>query len=209
VLDETLRLKKLQDDEGRLTRAQLITLSDLAEVERGLKDETDRLAQTVEAAEVFALALRGAARHIDRAAVRLAAKQLDDATLAAERAALARFQALVAALESDRKNNDEAPENAQQQPAPNEQGGPQTDGIPHLAQLRMLKSLQEELIARTAALDALRRDGGELSEDEQAELKSLAGEQQQLSDLARNLTRQVAATFESQNPQPEQPGPQE
>ncbi|MBW3543753.1 MAG: hypothetical protein KY476_26190, partial [Planctomycetes bacterium] len=209
VLDETLRLRKLKDEEGRLTRAQLITLSDLAAVERGLKDETDRLAQTVEAAEVFALALRGAARHIERAAVRLADKQLDDATLAAERAALARFQALVAALESEGEQNQQPQQDPQQRPRPNDQGGPQTDGIPHLAQLRMLKSLQEELLARTAQLDELHQDVDELSEDQQAELKSIAEEQQQLSDLARNLTRQVAATFETRDPEPAQAGPQE
>ncbi len=207
VIDETNRLEALRKERGNWSRAQLKSLRDLAEVQRSLKTETDRLVEIVKAAEVFALALKGAGREMERAAKRLDERLTDGETIARETAAKNRFVDLIAALDSEK---DKVPAE-QPEPGGGEGGptnaGPQTDGIPHLAQLKMLKTLQEDLIRRTEDLDRLRVENGELSDDQTQELDLLAGEQGLLADLTRNLTAQFAEAFstEPEEPKPEQP----
>jgi hypothetical protein len=198
VIDDTNRLEALRRERGKWTRAQLKSLRDLAEVQRNLKTETDRLAEIVKAAEVFALALKGASQEMERAAKRLAERQTDGETIHRETAARNRFTDLIAALDKDKdKTPNEKPEAGGQGEGP-KNAGPQSDGIPHLAQLKMLKTLQEDLIRRAEDLDRLRLENGELTKDQMFELELLAGEQGLLADLTRNLTAQFADAFSTQ-----------
>lgn len=198
VIEETRRLDSEYQKRTRWSRVLLRSLRDLAEVEAGLQQETERLSQELEAAEVFALALRGAAKEMQRAAALLSKRQTDAETIAAEQAALARFQDLVTALEPDKKDppaNQNPPQAGEEQP-PAE--GPPMDGIPQLAQLKVLKSLQEHINQATAELDEIRRRTGRLSEAEQQRLQDLAREQSEIADLARNLMHAVRAPFETE-----------
>ncbi len=206
VIEETNRLEALRRQRGNWSRAQLKTLRDLAEVQRNLKTETDGLVEVVKIAEVFALALKGAAREMEFAAKRLEDRQTDGETVARETAAKNRFTDLVAALEPDKpKKSEEAAQDGGggQQPT---NAGPQGEAIPHVAQLKMLKTLQEDLIRRTETLDRLQKEAGALSDDQKLELDLLAGEQGQLADLMRNLTAQFAEAFQAE---PEQPAPED
>lgn len=207
VIDETNRLEALRRERGNWSRAQLKSLRDLAEVQRHLQSETERLQEVVKAAEVFALALKGAARDMERAAERLDDRQTDGQTIARETSAKNRFEDLVAALDEEKGNKSEPAEHQGGGGGKSNNGGPQTDGIPHLAQLKMLKTLQEDLIQRTEDLDRIRQDTGSLSEDQKLELDLLAGEQGLLADLTRNLTAQYAEAFqaEEQAPAPQEP----
>ena len=205
VIEETNRLEALRRQRGNLIRAQLKTLRDLAEVQRNLKTETIGLVDIVKAAEVFALALKGAAREMEFAAKRLEDRLTDGETVARETAAKNRFTDLVSALEPDQDKN----ANPQAQTGGGGGGaannaGPQTEAIPHIAQLKMLKTLQEDLIHRTETLDRLRKETGPLSDDQKLELDLLAGEQGQLADLMRNLTAQFAEAFQTE---PEEAAP--
>lgn len=195
VVDETARLDNQYKQRGNWSRTQLKSLRNLAEVQQGLKQETDRLVETLKAAEVFALALKGASRQMQTAADRLSRRETDNVTITAERAAKQRFVDLIAALETE-KPNDAA------QPTPSNGGGadgqPPQDGIPQLAQLKMLKTLQEDINRRTLDLDAIRQRTGRLTSGQQAESDALVAEQGQLADLARNLTRAVTETFETE-----------
>ena len=205
VIDETNRLEALRRERGNWSRAQLKSLRDLAEVQRGLKTETDRLVEVVKAAEVFALALQGASREMERAAKRLEDRLTDGETIARETAARHRFEDLISALETEKDQapaEDPAENGGEGQPTT---AGPQTDGIPHLAQLKMLKTLQEDLIRRTEELDKLSRETGDLTQDQRQEFDQLAGEQGLLADLTRNLTAQFVEAFQAE---PEQPGPE-
>jgi hypothetical protein len=65
----------------------------------------------------------------------------------------------------------------------------------------MLKTMQEDVLARTGQLDALREKNGALSEEEQQELDALALEQGQLADLARNLVRHFARPSDAAEPE--------
>jgi hypothetical protein len=206
VIDETARLEAERARRGNWTRAQLKSLRDLVDAQRGLAQETDRLVETLSPAEVFAMALQGAGRSMERAVERLDQRQTDGPTIAAEEAAKRRFVDLVEVLQEEPGQPSEPPPPSGQA-APGEQqpeeAGPQGDAIPQLAQLKLLRLMQLELITRTAALET-RRQNGVIDAADQAELDSLAEEQGKLADLARNLTQQVAQPLEIEPENPEE-----
>jgi hypothetical protein len=191
VLEETQRLEEGRKARGNWTRPQLKTLVDLAENQRALQTETESLAEQLSVVEVFALALKGAARSMEAAAELLKQRDAGEVTQRAEQAALKRFVDLVEALKPD----EDKPDDQQQQQEEEGGGGggsqsaPPQDGVPNIAQLKMLKLLQQDLIERTANLAKIRRDRGKLTEAEQRELQQLAQEQLNLADLVRNLTK--------------------
>ncbi|MFM7591606.1 MAG: hypothetical protein ACKO85_07410, partial [Isosphaeraceae bacterium] len=73
----------------------------------------------------------------------------------------------------------------QQQQGQQEDG----DGIPTVAQLKMLKRLQAEINARTGELDGKIKAGAKLVAGEQTELDDLKLEQGRLADLLRDLSK--------------------
>src|SRR6187455_1101969 len=114
---------------------------------------------------------------MERAAMRLDERLTDGETIDRETAAKNRFADLIGALDTEKdKAPNKKPEAGGEGGRP-ANAGPQTDGIPHLAQLKMLKTLQEDLIRRTEDLDRLRLENGELTQDQTLELELLAGEQ--------------------------------
>lgn len=199
VVDELKRLAEEYKTRGNWSRGQLKSLAGVGDVQKGLKDETDRLAEKIKAAEVFALALRGASRSMQTVVTRVAERKGDEDTIAAAEAALKRFVTLAESLKSEpagAAGEDPQRQGGGEQQEPKKEGGPPTDGIPQLAQLKMLKSLQEDLLERTSALDALREKNGALDVAQQTELDALALEQGQLADLTRNLVRKLAPAAE-------------
>lgn len=198
VLDETKRLDEAQAARGNWTRAQLKTLRDLAETQRGVRDETASLAEKLTAAEVFALAVKGAARHMELAANRLDEKQTGSETQRYEQSALQRFKDLVEALKTEKQSN------AQQQDQPGgnsggeQQAGPQIDTVAMLAQLKMLRALQVELNEHLLNLAAKRDTGNPLNTAELEELKTIGEEQGELAELAAKFMRMFEAPVEGQ-----------
>ncbi len=205
VIDETRRLDEVHRQKGKWSRGTLRSLRDLAEIERGLREETERLIETLTAAEVFALALKGAAREMDRAADLLAKRKTDDATIRHEERAKQRFIDLIEALKTDDKKQDQ--QQQQNQTPGGQQATPPTDGIPNLAQLKMLKTMQQDLMDRTAEIAARIEGQGNIDAADQQELQDLALEQSELADLARNLTS--FATAGSQQDPATEPNDQE
>ena len=206
VIDETTRLEAERARRGNWTRAQLKSLRDLVDVQRGLMQETDRLVDTLSAAEVFAMALQGASRSMQRAADRLEQRRTDQTTIAAEEAAKQRFVDLVGVLQEEADQPSASPQPAGEggpDPQQPERAGPQGDAIPQLAQLRLLRLMQLELIARTAELETMRQNGA-FEIDDQANLDALAEEQGKLADLARNLMQEVGRPLEIEPEDPEQ-----
>jgi len=190
VVAETQRLEELRDDNSALSRAQRAGVAALAIQQRGLAGEALDFAQQVAQAQAFELALRGAAREMTRAASQLDRGETGAATLQAEAVALARLQQLLQAL-----NPPEDPE-AQPQPQqpPGGQGGAggeqngSDDGISRIAELNLLKLLQEEINRRTTALEKTRNKAGELPPAQQQEQDDLAVEQGQLAELLLKLS---------------------
>ncbi len=188
VLEETKRLDGLKVD-GKLTRAQRASVLNLGETQLMLKAETDRMTETLTAAEVFALALKGASRQMQKAADLLSTDaETGAATQRAEEAARKRFEDLVGALKPSKEAAQAAkPQEGGEQPPAAEDSAAQTDGIPALAQLKMLKALQLELNQRT--LELAESVDGALTDEQKAELAEIAQEQGLIADLARNLTK--------------------
>ncbi len=98
AIDETKRLNDLHDSSGKWVRAQIASLRDLTQVQRNLADETSRIAEKIAAAEVFALALKGAVAQMQRASSRLAERDTGAETQAAQEATRQRLVDLVEAL---------------------------------------------------------------------------------------------------------------
>ena len=66
-----------------------------------------------------------------------------------------------------------------------------------MVQLKLLKTLQQDLIRRTAELHAVRLRNGKLSDEQQAQLKVMTAEQGHLARLTRTLTREFVETLEA------------
>ncbi len=151
-----------------------------------MKRETDALAEALDGAPVFALTLRRAAESMDTAAKRLGTLKTDDDTRRAQRSASRRYEQLLETLKVDKKDG----------PAGGGGGGGgagkpgrRSDGIPDVAQVKMLKLLQEELNTRTEELDEIKGRHKTLTDQQEAEISRLQDEQGTIADLARDLTR--------------------
>lgn len=215
VITETERLEAERLAKGSLSRGQLKSLRDLAETERALQTEAERMEKSLTVAEVFSLVLRRTARNIRLAADRLAEKQTDASTQALERDAAKKMESLLAVLKQDEKPD---PANASppmppeqkpddEQPKP-EQAGPPGDSLPQIAQLKMLKLLQEEYLERTQLLHGLRDKEGNLSPASATELEQLALEQDELAELTRNMVAKILQSRpdKDDDPKPEADG---
>ncbi len=91
ALDETRRLDELQRAAGELSRAQTLSLRDLARLQESLHVDTERLAEQMKGAGTFSLALSMAGEAMGRAAAILDRRQTDAAAQQAEQDALARL----------------------------------------------------------------------------------------------------------------------
>jgi hypothetical protein len=178
---ETLRTKR----EGSLTVAQRTGVRGLGRVQEGLKDESAGLAEKLDGAPVFALTLKRAGEAMETAAQRLLTLKTDEETQRAARSAARRFEQLINSLKPDKPKNGGQNQGGDGQGG----GGGGGDGIPPAAQIKMLKSLQEEINERTEYYDELLRRKRELSPSQHEELERLQTDQGTLADLARDLTR--------------------
>lgn len=210
VITETERLETERVARGNLTRGQLRTLRDLAEVERGLQGDAEQMEKSLKVAEVFSLVLRRTARSLKMAADRLADKQSGAAVVTLERDAVKKIESLLLVLKqepSKAQANGEQPQEGPKQedgPPKPEQAPPPGESLPQLAQLKLLKVLQEEFLERTQFLDGLRDKDGKLPEDAAKELEQLASEQAELADLTRDMVAKILKS----RPDTEDPGGQ-
>ena len=188
VVLETERLESVRSQNGNWTRGQALSVRDLARQQAALEDETESLADKLSAAEVFSLALKGAGREMTKASELLAERDTGQRTQNAEQNALRRFEQLLKSLEPDKPDG----KNEQGDAGGGDQGGqqqPPTDGIPSLAQLKLLKLMQEELNGRTKSLEDTFAEKNSLTDDEQREYVELSEEQSQLADMVLNLSK--------------------
>ena len=196
VITETIRLEDAKKDEGRITRGQIKSLLELAETEHSLQHTAEQMGQQMASAEVFSLVLKRLARSMKHAADALGERETSEKTQAFERDAIRKIDNLLAVLKQEQKKQppekpQETPEELSQEPQEKEEkpeeAQPPGDMLPQLAQLKLLKSLQEEYLERTELLNKFRDKDGRLPESMQEEKDELAREQAELADFARNL----------------------
>lgn len=179
---ETLRAGKA----GSLTIAQRNGVRSLGRVESGLGDEAGELNAKLEGAPVFSLTMKRAREAMSRAAEGLEALKTDASTQAEARAALKRFKQLLEALAPLKPKSGQGGGGGSGSGGGGQQEG---DDIPAEAQLKMLKSLQQEINDRTEDLDATKTRKGALAPEQEKELTRLRDEQGTLADMTRDLTK--------------------
>ncbi len=189
TLNTTVELEALrrQQKDG-WTRAQLSSLGVLAREQRAVGAESALLAEKLAAAPAFALGLRGALREMEHAARGLDRQDTGPATQRAEHSALVRLQHMQEALKPDAT----APPDGQKPQNPPDPGSqpPSSDGTGRLAELNLLKLMQQEVQRRTGELEQIRLRAGKLTEEQLAALRQLAEEQGRLAELIGELSGQ-------------------
>jgi hypothetical protein len=190
MIEDTVGYDVKKNEAKSLTAAQRAGVRSLAMVEDGLKQETEELADRMgEGVPVFSLILKKASDSMNKATANLQKLDTGEPTQKAEKSAAQRLQQLVDSLQPDKPKDGEQQQQQQQQGGEQQGGQQEGDGIPTVAQLKMLKRLQGEINERTNELDGIVRDGKKLSGDQQTELDSLKLEQGRLADLLRDLSK--------------------
>jgi hypothetical protein len=164
-----------------LTRAQLSTVNELSRQQQALEVETAQMAERLALTEVLQLALSGAARQMTKAAELLGHRETGNATQGLQESARLRLAQLLTALAKDQAGK---PKAGQEQEGSGEGGGKQKrgDGSHVLAQLKLLKLLQEDLNQRYRTVKA-----DEAGDAATRELVELAQEQGKLAELTAKL----------------------
>lgn len=188
TIGETQRLQLEFEAAGKWSRARLKSLRNLTETQQNLLDETSNAAQNVDSVEIVALSLRGAVRYMQRAIEYLDERNTTTETVAVQQLVVRRFEQLLKALaDDDSKNGAE-----EQPPGENEeneqQSGPEGDIVTLIAQLKVIRSLQLDLAERFRDVKGRAGEDSELSDDDQAELRSISEEQELIADLVREMT---------------------
>jgi hypothetical protein len=190
MVEDTVGYDAKKTESGALTLAQRAGVRSLAMVEDGLKQETEELAERMgDGVPVFSLILKKASDSMNQATSNLQKLETGTPTQKAEKSAAQRLQQLVDSLQPDKPKEGDGQQQQQQQGGEQAGGQQEGDGIPTVAQLKMLKRLQSEINERTNELDDITREGGKLSTDQTSELDTLKLEQGRLADLLRDLSK--------------------
>ena len=168
--------------------AQVDALRRLARDQQSLQQETSDLATRLESVRVFQRVLTGSARQMAIAAGWLARQTADPRPQEAQQAALDSLAQLIRSLRSTSAT-------AQQVSPGRTQGAPATGGLhPRaVAELRLLKLLQQDLFARTQNWEKQFGQVSPLPPEAQQQYKQLSDEQGQLADLLFELLGDEAA----------------
>ncbi|MCC6126167.1 MAG: hypothetical protein IT426_14490 [Pirellulales bacterium] len=198
--EETERLDKLRQQAGDWSRSQLASLRDIARMQRGLREDAKKLAEQLAAAGAFNLTLNGAAADMGRAADLLDERATGRETRAAQQNALRRLDLLLEALKPEPPPAKKDEENAGGAGGQGKQGvKPPGDGIKKLAELKLLKLLQQEIQFRTVELQQAVGAGG-ANEDQRRQFSQLAEEQGRLAELMLKMLQPVE-TAPEENPE--------
>jgi hypothetical protein len=184
LLAETQRLDELKIAQGRLSRSQIISVRDLARAERGLETECKSLAEKVASAEVFHLALESIAAQMGRAGEAIEQQETGEPTQQAEQDAIRRLGQVLDALKSAAKQGGAGEKGGDAGGQGGKQSAAAQDTIRSLAEVKLMKLMQQDLNSRFQQL-AERNDAAE-------EFVRLSDEQGKLADLMQNFTRPPA-----------------
>ena len=200
LVGETERLHKEALEAKGWTRGLKQSLSGYALAQEGLGHECKSLAdRDLTAAPVFARLLRKAAESMQKAAEELTRHfdkvkgELEDTSAPIEgqrfqKLAQHRLQQILDALKID-EGASIRPAGAQK-PADGSSGSrPMGDGIPPLAQLKLLRALQAEVNARTKEFATKHPDEKKLTPAEKKELEAIRREQREVAELVEEYTR--------------------
>jgi hypothetical protein len=188
------RLAELRKPDGSWTRAQLLTLRSLASTEAAIGAEATALGAKIAEAKGYSLALEQTGLALRGVAEKLAARDAGEPTRRLVHRVAARLTELVTLLAERQKAAGGGAGDAQKskdKPAAEQQAGrPPSDGIPLLAELKLVRAMQRELLERTTELSEA-SSTRELTASETEELARLRDQQEQVADLGRQLISNV------------------
>ncbi len=184
VNNETMRLDKLRAAQGQFTRGQAQSVQELARAQQTLGDDVAGMAEKLAGATAFQYVLDAAAGEMRRIAERLNERDTSAAVQQQEADVLARLEQLSAAL-ADKGST--KPGGSQQG---GDNGGGQQGGqnIRTMAEVRLVRLMQEDLNRRTRRLTELLMQKPAPGDDDRAALAALAKEQSRLAELLLGLT---------------------
>jgi hypothetical protein len=185
--DETARLEKLRGDQGQWTRAQSQTLHDLSRDQRSLADETGQLGEKLAGAEVFQFVLDSASHEMAVVADRLQDRETDSATQQLEQEVVARLKQLVEAMKEEKPAGSDSPAGAGSQGGGNAANSQSGNMIRRMAELRLIRLMQEDVNRRTQRLTEEVGDRN-ATDEQRAEFSGLAKEQGRLAELMLGFT---------------------
>lgn len=186
VQNELTRLQAIREKRGNLSRGELLSLTALGDVEGNLAAETKNVMEKLAAAKVFRNVLARAAELMDEAAGKLRGRDPGPSTSTTVAAALHQLQLLLDSLKPEDKVAKGKPQ--QQGEGGGEGGGGGQDGIPNLAQVKLLKLLQLELNEASTRLAARLRESKGKNPELAKAAEELAQRQGQLADMLRDIT---------------------
>ncbi len=184
VIDETLRLEKLRAASGSWSRSQSQSLHDLSRDQTSLAEETAQLAEKLAGAETFHFVLDAAAREMTTVGGRLVNRDCSATTQRMEQNVLSRLKQLVEATKEDKPPPGDSQAGGGGGGGKN--GGQPGGSIRALAELKLIRLMQDDLNRRTQQLSDAIGDRNP-TEAERAESAQLAKEQGQLAELMLGL----------------------
>lgn len=190
IYKQTEQLQLEYSEQGRWTRRTLKTLRQSTQEQNALRQQADALTEQLTGAPVFHLSLSGATRKMDDAAQRLSNRKTDSLTQKTQREVISRLTDILNALQATAADKS-AGNGTNANEAGGGQGGgsPANNGIPPVAQLRLLKSLQQGVNNRTRVLDQSKDQDPETGKDDNVPFDQLSKEQGQIADLLMELLR--------------------
>jgi hypothetical protein len=191
TIEQSDRLEQVRQKEGRLARSQLSTLRDIARLQRALQEDTRKLAEQVVALGVFHLTLNSAAADMGRAADFLDRRNTGAETHLAQQNALRRLNLLLEALKPEPPPENKEGSSAGGKGGPGDKAAkPPGEGIKKMAELKLLKLLQQEIQLRTAELQQA-VGSGNANEEQRQQFAELADEQGRLADLVVKILQPI------------------
>jgi hypothetical protein len=195
-IDRSVQQKKGWD------RGLRASLGQLGDDQKALGDETGNLAkEKLAGAEAFLRTLKKSATAMGKAGERLQELPRDDqdregltAAAKLQDAARRRIDQVLDALKPGSGMRSRQARKEQPAKPGGEQGGgggggqQPGDGIPQMAQLKLLRALQQDVNERTESFGRSHSDPKKLTEPEKKELQELSQEQQELRDLLEKVT---------------------
>ncbi|TWT39707.1 hypothetical protein Enr8_14080 [Blastopirellula retiformator] len=191
VVREIDRLQEIVG-ERRPNAAEGESIRLISQLQKGLMTETADFARTISKAAVFHLSLTTAADLMRETARGLDARDISTSTERTASQAATRLEQLLAAMEEGDAEENQPQNNDQGQQEGQQQGGDQQrsqDGISQIAQLKLLKLMQQGVNDLTAEAAARLAKESPPSVELEIELARLAKEQGDLAELALELTK--------------------
>ncbi|HEV3345393.1 MAG TPA: hypothetical protein VG125_33755, partial [Pirellulales bacterium] len=196
LLEETRHYADVERSQGAFNRAQAISVGDLGKQQHELEQETTALARKLDGTPVYRAAFEQAAQRMQRAAGLLEERQVGEPTQRAQQRAI---ELLTRALEALKPGENAQPPDPQgeEQAGAGDQGGQQNAGAADptqtLAELKLLKWMQDDVNQRTKALEDEYGNAADLPPDAKQEYEELSREQGVIARLTLKLAERSAS----------------